>query len=174
MWVTFLCLWQRCFDYCPPQLADAETPALGANVSTRLSAVQVQVRCAVPKTNMTGITSEQYYSLVGTLPNNCTANSLIPYPRNNTWYGWSNAAEPECVKGINPNETIGDPDLGLFLTPAIITFLKNATAYSMVLCYSTLTEHDVQARLGFGAHSHGITELIGKRFVGSLGYGPNG
>ena len=78
------------------------------------------------------------------------------------------------MKGINPNKTIGDPDHGVFLNPAIVSFLKNATAYSMVLCYSTLTEHDVEARLGFGAQTHGITEIIDKGFVRSLGYGPNG
>lgn len=154
------------------QLAHTGAPVQGANVTTRLSAVAVQVRCAAPKTNMTGITDGNY-NLVGTLPNNCTAKSWAPSPGNNSWYGWAAYAPLECVKGINPNETIrGDP--GEFFYPAILSFYKNESAYSMVVCYSALTEHDTEARLGFGGKTYGINGVIDNGVVRSLGYGPNG
>jgi hypothetical protein len=152
------------------QLADPLAYAQGGNVSVDLSAVTVQARCVPAASNITGPDAQNFYEIVGTLPNGCTAKSYAPTTNIGTWFGWGVTTPFECVLGINPNET-DSTDPGDFYRPVALSFLKTTSMYSMVFCYSTLEEHDVVATLEFG---QGISNVSDKSVVKSLGYGPNG
>jgi hypothetical protein len=151
---------------------DPRAPTRGS-VSAALSAVMVQARCAAAKSNIRGIDARGFYKIVGTLPNGCSAMSYAPTSSDGTWNGWAVTAPFACVKGINPNET-DDTDPGDFFDPVAFSFLKTAFMYSMVFCYSTLTQHDVVAELGLSTGGSGISNVLDKGVVRSLGYGPNG
>ena len=145
----------------------------GGNVSTNLSAINVQARCAPAQAKVTGIDAQGLYEIVGTFPNGCSATSYALTTQVGTWFGWPVTTAFDCVYGINPNET-ESTDLGDFYRPVAFAFFKNTSMYSMVFCYSTMVEHDIVAKLGFNAGNNGVFEVIDKSAVASLGFGPNG
>jgi len=81
------------------------------------------------------------------------------------------------VQAINPNETktIGTDPADEFFWPIAMSFFKNKTAVSMALCYSTLTEHTVDASISFSNGSnHGINNVQNPSNASWLGWGPSG
>ena len=163
------------------QLAHPEASVQGGNVSTDLSAVMVQAKCAPASSisvadrpsNVSGVI---VYNVTGTLPNGCNVTIFTPLANVGNWYGWATNTVPfECVNGINPNETIpAREDTAKFYHPVAFSFFKNLSAHSMVFCYSSLLEYNVTATLGPNAPNHGVFKVANKSAPTSLGYGPNG
>ena len=161
------------------QLADPKGSAQAGNVSTDLSAVMVQTRCAAANSTILNIISSggaSYYVIEGTLLNGCKATSYSPISSTGEWYGWTTSnASFECVNGINPSETIpAQEDAGTLYRPATFTFAKNFSMHSMVLCYSVLVEHIVAASFNLDAEHGKLFNVSSRNVVRSLGYGPNG
>ena len=161
------------------QLADKNRTVPVGNVSTDLSAVMVQTRCAAANSTVLNVTtygSFDYYVTEGTLPNGCKTTSSTPVNRNGTWYGWTTSGAPfECVNGINPSETLPpQEDLERLYHPATFTFFKNPSTHSMVLRYSVLVEHIVAASFNLDAEHGKLSNVSSRKAVRSLTYGPNG
>jgi hypothetical protein len=146
----------------------------GANgtVTTYVEAARVQSTCAPSKSTTITVDSD-FYNIQGFLPNNCSATSYAQVKQTGTWFGWGVPAPFECVKGINPAET-NDTDPGSFYAPVAFSFFKNASAHSMVFCYSTITQYNVYATLTLSNSTSGITNVYDEHVVGSLGFAPNG
>ena len=161
------------------QLAGPKGSAQVGNVSTDLSAVMVQTRCAAANStvlNITKIGGDPFYVIEGTLFNGCKTISYRPVNSTETWYGWTTSGAPfECVNGINPSETIpAKEDLENFYHPATFSFFKNVSVHTMVLCYSALTEHIVAASFNLDPEHGKLFNVSSRGVVRSLGYGPNG
>ena len=164
------------------QLADKNRTVPVGNVSTDLSAVMVQTRCAAATKaiilNVTAIEGYAYYVIEGTLLNGCKTTSFTPVNRfnNGTWFGWTTSGAPfECVNGINPSETLPpQEDLERLYHPATFTFFKNPSMYTMILCYSVLTEHVVAASFNLDPEHGKLFNVSSRNVVRPLGYGPNG
>ena len=162
------------------QLARPEASVQGGNVSTDLSAVMVQAKCApASSTSVRGpsiVNDTNVYSIIGTLPNSCNATTYTPANSVGEWYGWAiNTVPFECVNGINPNETIpAQEDPLKFYHPVAFSFFKNTSMYSMVFCYSSLLEYNVTATFSPNAPNHGVFKVTNRTAPTSLGYGPNG
>jgi hypothetical protein len=157
------------------QLSDPKASAQGGNVTVNLSAVLVQARCAPAQSwvNPT-IDANGDWEINGTIPNvdGCSANSYANNASYGTWYGWVVPAPFACVQGINPNEP-NKTEPNFFFEPVAISFFKTTSMYSMVFCYATLGEHDVAATLALGTQTNGISSVVDKGVIRSLGFGPN-
>jgi hypothetical protein len=160
------------------QLAQPNASVQGGNLSTDLSAVMVQAKCAPASStivvNTSIINGVTVYVISATLPNGCSATTYTPVGIT-TWFGWVIPAPFECVKGINPDETIPAlENAEKFYHPVAFSFFKNTSAYSIVFCYSSLLEYNVTATLSPNARNHGVFKVTNRTAPTSLGYGPNG
>ena len=137
-------------------------------------AVLVQARCAPAKSNITILDPEDDWEIVGTLPNvnGCNATSYAPKQNIGTWFGWVVPAPFACVHAINPNEP-NNTDPGYFFEPVAISFVKTTSIFSMVFCYASLVEHEVVATFTLGTETNGISSVVDKGIIKSLGFGPN-
>ena len=159
------------------QLADPKGSVQVGNVSTDLSAVMVQTRCAAVNSTVVNTTTgaDPLYVVEGTLGNGCNITSYSLVNSVGTWFAWTVSAPFECVNSINPTETIpAQEDPEHFYHPAAFLFFKNVSTYSMVVCYSALVEHTVSASFNLDAQHGGLFDVSSRKVVGSLGYGPNG
>lgn len=164
------------------QLVDSGSSEHNGTLLASLSAVLVQARCAgVPTSDITisspSINNKGFYQISMLIGNNCSATSYANPNKTTTWYSWAAKALPGCVQAINPNETktIG-ADLGDdFFDPVAISFFKDNSTYSMVVCYSNLTEYTVDANITFSnGNDRGINYVRNPRNAKSLGFGPSG
>jgi len=135
----------------------------------------VQAKCAPASSAKIVGNDGIYYNITATLDNGCNATTFTPVNNTGTWFGWMITAPFECVKGINPNETIPAlEDDEQFYHPVAFSFFKNTSVYSMVFCYSSLVGYNVTASYSFNAPNNGISNVVTKTVASPLGYGPNG
>jgi len=177
----FGCCDYAAFDTVVLQLDDSGSSDHNGTLLANLSAVLVQARCAgVPASSIIVTTLPSYggeYGITGVLGNNCSAFSYANPNKTSTWYGWAVSAAPGCVQAINPNETktIGTDPAEKFFWPVAMSFFKDKSTVSMVICYSTLTEYTVDANITFSnGNDRGINGVRNPRNATSLGFGPSG